>query len=690
MYKFIDVTEKQEGASLPSEALMINGAYIEDLIEGYRTLTVEGREALSPEISAFETGLRDGSTMQGKRYPARIIRVTYQLAAESNEAFREAYNKLAAILDVTDARLIFADEQDKFFTGTPSYIGEVEPGRNIVVGEFEITCLDPFKYSVMEYEATAEPGESSIMLDYGGTYKGYPILQADFYKETEASEDGETATPLTGNGDCGFVAFFTEDEKIVQLGDPDETDGDNEAFEKSQTLVNQNFNSGKGWGSAAKAAWQVNSGITSSSAVVQTGTVACGIATYESTGTPETTTKTILTAISTAERPYVGYQVKATATNRTANSVDIKITVESNLMSSGSYFGHGYCLKADIVIGGTKKTLTLKELKDYWSSIATHTRTVTIKMTVDTAKTTISGITFRAYRTDNTGGSTGILSQQTCYDFEVPAYSVPTAKTYYLRPTDFGTGTDWHGPSITRTIPADAAGAVGATNFKLSWAQMMSIGNVADATNQYGAFQVLAVSGSGNNRKIVAGVNVYKGSVGKKAKLRFYVNNTVVETTEIDLSYANKYFNVDRSSTITKSGKNVHFSIGVGNIQREYNIVEIAGVPVTEITFTFTQFGTKPKLTYNGLYWAKFVKDYCDTWKDVPNKFSANDVVEADCKTGEILLNGAAMPLLGALGNDWEGFYLTPGLNQIGTTYSDWVDAQYAPTFKVRYREVFL
>lgn len=37
-----------------------------------------------------------------------------------------------------------------------------------------------------------------------------------------------------------------------------------------------------------------------------------------------------------------------------------------------------------------------------------------------------------------------------------------------------------------------------------------------------------------------------------------------------------------------------------------------------------------------------------------------------------------------------EGFYLTPGLNQIGFTYSDWVPAEYAPAFKVRYREVFL
>ena len=47
-------------------------------------------------------------------------------------------------------------------------------------------------------------------------------------------------------------------------------------------------------------------------------------------------------------------------------------------------------------------------------------------------------------------------------------------------------------------------------------------------------------------------------------------------------------------------------------------------------------------------------------------------------------------PELGALGNDWENFYLTPGQNQIGFSYSDWVPAGYAPKMGVKYREVYL
>ena len=104
----------------------------------------------------------------------------------------------------------------------------------------------------------------------------------------------------------------------------------------------------------------------------------------------------------------------------------------------------------------------------------------------------------------------------------------------------------------------------------------------------------------------------------------------------------------------------------------------------------FDQYSTIAPLSYNGIYWAKFVKNNCDTWKNIPNKFSANDVLEADCNSGEIYLNGVISPQLGTLGNDWEEFCLKPGLNQIGIAYSNWVTDEHAPQFKVRYREAYL
>ena len=110
MYNFVDTTAGSASSSaLPAEALQINGAYIENEIEGYRTLYVTGREILSQELTTYETGVRDGSNLSYRRYPSRTITVGYQLIAEDNESFREAYNKLNALLDVEDAEMITAD-----------------------------------------------------------------------------------------------------------------------------------------------------------------------------------------------------------------------------------------------------------------------------------------------------------------------------------------------------------------------------------------------------------------------------------------------------------------------------------------------------------------------------------------------------------------------------------------------------
>ena len=685
MYNFIDVTEVSEDYVLPSEALKINGIYIEDRISGYRTLNVQGREALSPDVISYTTGVRDGSRLKSKRFPERIITVTYQMAAESDEAFREAYNELGKILNVENAELIFNDEQDKFYIGTPCIIDAVKPGMNFVVGKFEILCTDPFKYSVIEYEAEPNADEPSIFIDYGGTYKAYPILEADFYSEDEASEDGETVNALTGAGDCGYVAFFNEDEKIIQIGDPDEVDGE-EAYEKSQTLVNANFNKANSWGSAAVGLWKVNQGITSSSAVEQKGTLKTGVASYAVPANPAETSGTLLTAKSTANHPYINYKVTARAYERNENSVKVDIAITGSLESSSSYFLGGYILVTSVYIGGAWHDVTLKKASDGWRGKTGHTKNLTVTITGLSASTNaLTGIKFKATRSDSFG-TAGVLKETACSNLAISQYVADVPETYYLTAANYGSGANWHGPSITRVIPADNAGEVGATNFTLTYAHKMSIGFTSNPTSQLGAFQVLLVCGSGASRKVVAGVNVYKGSNGKKAKLRFYINNTVVDTTDIDLSYNNKYFQLGKSSVITKTGGVVSFSIG--SLKRVYRDEDIASVPVNEITFTMSQFGAKPALTYNGLYSVKFVKHNCDTMKDVPNKFSANGVVVADCKNGEIYLNGVLTPSLGALGNDWEAFVLNPGLNQIGIACSEWVEN--APTMKVRYREVFL
>ena len=690
MYNFVDTIEALEGTLLPSEALQLNGEYIENLIDGYRTLHVSGREALSPELTSYETGIRDGSKLQSRRFPARTITVTYQLIAESNEAFREAYNKLGGILNVENARMIFNDEQDKFYIGTPSNIGAVPPGKNAIVGEIEFLCDDPFKYSVLEYEATTSLDDDSILIDYNGTYKAYPVLEADFFSEDEAGADGESEVALTGGGDCGYVAFFTEDEKIIQLGDPDEVDGDNTAA-KSQTLVNQTFLSTTSWGTTAKKLWAVNSGVSLPVVAQQMGTVAMKDAGNTAPATPATTSGTLLTAKSDGGAPSFNYKVVAKASGRTANSVKITATVTASLGASSSYFGRGYGLMAYLYIGGAWHGVKLKDTTAYWRGTTAHTVNMSFTVTGLAATTaSLTGIKFKVERSDSVGGSAGNMAEKACNNLTIPQDSSVTAEDYYLTASSYGTASGaWHGPAITRTISADAAGVVGATDFTFTYKQKMCMSNGTNATKEMGGFHAYLMDSNGTT---VAGVRIVKTAAGKQASLMLFVNGVKVHQVGIDITYNNKYFGSSsksvKTSTIKKSGGTVSFTIG--GYKMTFTDSDIANLAVSKVTFMFEQHSATTPLAYNGLFTAKFVKNNCSTFREIPNKFSGNDVLEADCQSGEIFLNGIASPELGALGNDWEEFYLTPGLNQIGIAYSDWVADGYEPTFKVRYREVFL
>lgn len=221
MYDFIDVNEYQSGSILPSEALMINGEYIEDQIQGYRTLYVKGREMLNKAVTTQTVESRDGADFRYSRYPERTITVGYVLEAADNAAFRAAFNQLNAILSVDQSLLVFADESDKFFRGTLSGIEDVTPGRNTVRGEFSFICSDPFKYSLQEYEASPnEDDGTTFVIDYKGAYKSFPTLEATI-----------------DTGDCGYIAFLNDNAHIIQLGDPEETEG--ESLESSSDYRKQ-------------------------------------------------------------------------------------------------------------------------------------------------------------------------------------------------------------------------------------------------------------------------------------------------------------------------------------------------------------------------------------------------------------------------------------------------------------------
>ncbi len=211
-YAFRDVTEAGTDSYVMPEEVQFNGNWLYQVVPGFRTLNVEGRELFSQKLETYEVAER--TYYRRKIYPERIIKVTYQIIANSDEAFRESYNLLNYYLKAEQARLIFYDEQDKYFIATKVENDEVEAGRNKVTGVIGFTCTDPRKYAVAEKSfeaATDSNGNLAISVLNNGT-EDVPI---DYVATVNASEDG-------------FIGF-TSQEGALQYGLIEDADGEHRA-----------------------------------------------------------------------------------------------------------------------------------------------------------------------------------------------------------------------------------------------------------------------------------------------------------------------------------------------------------------------------------------------------------------------------------------------------------------------------
>lgn len=570
MYEFIDTIE-QPSMALPAEALSINGEYIENQIPGYRTLNVSGRELLAAEVTTEEVGRRDGTVYRRRRYPERTITVAYQLFAESNEEFRRSFEKLNDILNVEQAQMIFADDPEHYFIGTPNEASEIDPGRNIVTGSFNIVCPDPFKRSVELIEVEAD-SNGTFEIDYQGNFPSFPILEADFYQAAGGGSSGA----------CGFVSFANARAAVLQFGQPDDSDDVIETSEVIHETTHVAYNDQQILTDAMNSVsgWAVNAGYT------------------------------------------------------TKNGINLQVgTLISKLFSS-------------------------------------------------------------------------------------------TATNYAMAANSYGSGSGvWHGPSGTKTLGADSEGNTSHVNWLFSASLRFALSSTAaTAKAQRGAFQMWVLD---QNGKPIAGIQVWKGSNGTTdGKVRVYARvpgtdsaETLNEWTGVDLSHYNKRFGYKKNSTdsrqnglsIQKDGNSISFKIG-GDMT--YTVTgNFSSYNAKKVCFFFGKYGSVDPVSNLGVYscafWAKDV-EIVTTEKTVEQirtivtqqpKFGTNDVLIADCNDASICMkhaydpedtDGIPRPDLGALGNEWENFALLPGENYIGAFYSEWVQSAYKPSFKLRYREVFL
>lgn len=256
-----------------------------------------------------------------------------------------------------------------------------------------------------------------------------------------------------------------------------------------------------------------------------------------------------------------------------------------------------------------------------------------------------------------------------------------------LKPYTYGTGTytGYHGPSISKAIPADSKGNAGAVNGELQW--KMQFSTTGNGNNTMNLTEIVLLDKSSGTSKNIAGMAFYKHRLeSKRGVCHLHVNDKIVGTIELNLDTDNPLTGSKAGQcSIKKFGSKVTFTIQ--GKAYPYTVPAVANMQMAVASVYFAAYKGYSNMTHNTVSNLKFIDHYVENWQDVPNKFSKGDVLLVDCNTGTTYLNGIQEDGLGALGNDWEDFYLLPGVNQINCVRSDWATQ---PDCTLKYREVYL
>ena len=152
-------TERGDPASLlPPEAMFIkkhnSGASValENLVDGYQTASVTGRELASLNLTSKTISGKPGALAISSQLNTREITVTYRLEAPDNQSFRERFQRLNDFLnDPYGLYFYFNDDPRYLWWGFMTKVETPPAGSNSIISSFTMTCPDPYKYSTQTH-----------------------------------------------------------------------------------------------------------------------------------------------------------------------------------------------------------------------------------------------------------------------------------------------------------------------------------------------------------------------------------------------------------------------------------------------------------------------------------------------------------------------------------------------------------
>lgn len=278
-------------------------------------------------------------------------------------------------------------------------------------------------------------------------------------------------------------------------------------------------------------------------------------------------------------------------------------------------------------------------------------------------------------------GDAGVQTGTVKYQVDTFDPSAPVSQDEgFVNVSSYGTGTGWHGPSITTAIPQDIN-----KEYPVNWKASFRIDFNNGVKNNYpervGHQSTSLVTEDG---KVLAALVVEDSEVSQHLiTIKLYVDGKMVwNAADTSLRSICQRGTVEHTTCyIEKLGSEITFSASFAGIQQTFRTTT-PEKEIRSVTWYCAQYGTNSPMINNLIRVFSLVKHNTTKFTDIKNIFQPKDKLSVDFSNGTITLNGTPANSLGAIGNDY--FPIQGGDNNITVLKSGFADI---PAVTITFRE---
>ena len=204
----------------PSDNMSINGRPVNDIVDGYRQLSVSGRGLIGREVKTTSIAGRRGVWIEEISEPSRVLEIKYQLEAKTSEELREKFDKLNLFLRTTNSsnllEVTFKDEPNFTYFAIFNGADNFEENSKSIVSRFSLLVPDGYKKSRLK--------ESVGQIELTGAFEVIPekiVVTTTKTTNVVRITNGRQTISFTGAYDANqdiTILFETNEVKAMYKG----------------------------------------------------------------------------------------------------------------------------------------------------------------------------------------------------------------------------------------------------------------------------------------------------------------------------------------------------------------------------------------------------------------------------------------------------------------------------------------